>query len=81
MQHHMLGISLGFAGGFVALYPVFAQYKPPVRCKTVFDNGNYSFLTFSEIKLLSTGNDSKLKNIRTFFIFSKRSKSFLSKPF
>ena len=52
MQHHMLEISLGFAGGFVALYPVFAQYKPPVRCKTVFDNGNYSFLTFSEIKPL-----------------------------
>lgn len=38
----------------MAIYPVFAQYKPPLRCTTVFDNGNYDFLSFDEIKKLST---------------------------
>ena len=28
---------MGFQGAFMAIYPVFAQYKPPVRCETIFD--------------------------------------------
>ena len=28
---------LAIMGGFMAIYPVFAQYKPPTRCQTVFD--------------------------------------------
>jgi OCT family organic cation transporter-like MFS transporter 4/5 len=28
---------LGIVAGFMAIYPVFAQYAPPSRCETVFD--------------------------------------------
>ena len=45
----------------MAIYPVFAQYKPPIRCTTAFDNENYSFLSFDEIKKLSTGKNPNQK--------------------
>lgn len=40
----------------MAIYPVFAQYKPPVRCETIFDlqSLEYSFLTFDEIQTITT---------------------------
>lgn len=46
---------VSFLAGFTALYPVFAQYKPPTRCQTIFDiETKFEFLTWGEIKNLST---------------------------
>ena len=47
---------LVFLTGMCAIYPVFAQYKPPVRCKTIFDEESSSLpsLTFEEITILTT---------------------------
>ena len=46
---------VGFIGGFMAIYPVFAQFKPDIRCETIFDTDTtFNFLTFEEIKSLPT---------------------------
>ena len=38
-QLRIFGVAgyIAMMGGFMAMYPVFAQYKPPTRCQTVFD--------------------------------------------
>ena len=41
----------------MAIYPVFAQYKPPTRCATAFDTTQYN-LTWDEIFTLSTNTPS-----------------------
>ena len=48
---------VAFVGGFMAIYPVFAQYKPPTRCATAFDTTQYN-LTWDEIFTLSTNTPS-----------------------
>ena len=46
---------VGIIGGFMAIYPVFAQFKPDIRCETIFDTDpDFNFLTFDEIKSLTT---------------------------
>ena len=46
---------VGFIGGFMAIYPVFAQFKPDIRCETIFDTEpGFEFLTFDEVKSLTT---------------------------
>ncbi|CAG5108274.1 Oidioi.mRNA.OKI2018_I69.chr1.g3718.t1.cds [Oikopleura dioica] len=43
-------------GGFMAVYPVFAQLKPPHRCQTELDKRDgFSWLSWEEIKALTTG--------------------------
>ena len=42
-------------GGFLAIYPVFAQYTPPYRCETVFDNiEEFSWLSWKQVESLTT---------------------------
>ena len=42
-------------GGFMSMYPVFAQYTPPYRCETVFDNNEeFSWLTWKQVESLTT---------------------------
>ena len=43
-----------FTSGFTALFPVFAQYKPPTRCATVFDNTTQFDLDWNQIFTIST---------------------------
>jgi OCT family organic cation transporter-like MFS transporter 4/5 len=41
-------------GGFLAIYPVFAQYTPPHRCQTFFDNNeDFSWLTWKQVEQLT----------------------------
>jgi len=50
---------LAFVAGFMAMYPVFAQYKPDARCQSVFDQDpQFDFLTFDEVKELMTNTPS-----------------------
>ena len=45
----------GILGGFMAMYPVFAQYTPPYRCESVFDNNDeFSWLTWKQIENITT---------------------------
>jgi hypothetical protein len=63
----------GIFGGMITMYPVFAQYTPPYRCETVFDNNDeFSWLTWEQIKSLST---------RTPFCRLQKKKFFSSKIF
>lgn len=42
-------------GGLMTTFPVFAQYTPPFRCETAFDNNKeFSWLTWEQIKSLTT---------------------------
>ncbi|CAG5081482.1 Oidioi.mRNA.OKI2018_I69.PAR.g9888.t1.cds [Oikopleura dioica] len=47
------------AGGFMSMYPVFAQYTPPYRCTSAFDHlGLADKFSFDEIFELSTDTQS-----------------------
>ena len=44
-----------FVTGFMGIYPVFAQYKPPTRCETVFDKNFTDYnLTWNQIHELTS---------------------------
>ena len=46
---------VAFIAGFMGIYPVFAQYKPPTRCETVFDKNFTDYnLTWNQIHELTS---------------------------
>ena len=62
-------------GGFLAIYPVFAQYTPPYRCKTVFDNNEeFSWLTWKQMETLT--NETPFCRLKNLILLAKINPAF-----